>query len=190
LTQEDLKLDLDIFYSKFPLVLFRLARAKYANLSGIGAAFTPGRWNAAGQEAIYTSIDPGVPILERLVHTPKELIPTNLALMKIRMHGKWRYSVSDSGIAVMGDTETGGCVVIFQSLKAALAIYSAGSKFPWSIAFAVALPSVVVPSWNFVLYPAANAFWEHISLVSVDPYEFDPRLFPEGAQRESVSTDA
>lgn len=71
MTREDLQLDPELFLRQQPLTLYRLARARYANLSGVGAAFAPGRWNREGQEAIYTSTEVGVPVLERLVHTPK-----------------------------------------------------------------------------------------------------------------------
>jgi hypothetical protein len=39
-------------------------------------------------------------------------------------------------------------------------------------------------AWNVVLYPGAPAFWNHVHLESVEPFEFDPRLFPEEALRE------
>ncbi len=57
MTAEYRDLDTDFFQNHQPLTLYRLARAKYANLSGIGAAFAPGRWNRPGQEAIYTSTE-------------------------------------------------------------------------------------------------------------------------------------
>ena len=71
MTPDDLALNPDVLRQKQPLILYRLARARYANLSGIGAALYPGRWNQPGQEAIYTSTEVSVPVLERLVHTPK-----------------------------------------------------------------------------------------------------------------------
>jgi hypothetical protein len=49
----------------------------------------PGRWNLAGEEAIYTSTEMGVPLLERLAHTSKNVIPSNLAMMKIKISGNW-----------------------------------------------------------------------------------------------------
>ena len=52
--------------------------------------------------------------------------------------------------------------------------------------FAVAVPSVIVPAWNVVLYPQAPGFWDHVSLESVEPFEFDPRLFPDGTPVESA----
>jgi hypothetical protein len=50
--------------------------------------------------------------------------------------------------------------------------------------FAVALPSVIVPAWNVVLYPEGTGFWDHVSLETVEPFEFDPRLFPDDVQTE------
>lgn len=55
--------------------------------------------------------------------------------------------------------------------------------------FAIAVPSVIVPAWNVVLYPQGAGFWDHVSLESVDPFEFDPRLFPEDASVEPGEQD-
>lgn len=87
MTPEGHELDPGFLFTHKPLTLYRLARARYANLSGVGAALAPGRWNREGEEAIYTSTEIAVPVLERLVHTPKDIIPSNLALMKIRVSG-------------------------------------------------------------------------------------------------------
>jgi hypothetical protein len=43
---------------------------------------------------------------------------------------------------------------------------------------------VIVPAWNVILFPHGNAFWKHVSLDSVEPFHFDPRLFPEGTPVE------
>ena len=182
MTPEDLQLDSDFFLTHQPLTLYRLARARYANLSGAGAAFAPGRWNRPGQEAIYTSTEMGVPVLERLVHTPKDLIPSNLAMMKIRVTGKWE--VHENAIT---DQETGGCLWLYRDLaEARSSFHRWPNLFDGGLnAFAVAVPSVIVPVWNVVLYPEGRGFWDHVSLESVEPFEFDPRLFPEGAAMEA-----
>jgi len=182
LTPEDLQLDPEFFLSHQPLILYRLARARYANLSGIGAAFAPGRWNRLGREALYTSTEVGVPVLERLAHTPKELIPSNLALMRIRISGDW-------GIMPgwFRDRQTGADFWIYRDLASATRKFN-DFQDAWggvSRPFAVAMPSVIVPVWNVVLYPDAPGFWDHVSLESVEAFEFDPRLFPENAMAES-----
>ena len=183
MTPEDHQLDPEFFLAHQPLTLYRLARARYANLSGIGAAFAPGRWNRPGEEAIYTSTEMGVPVLERLVHTPKELIPSNLALMKIRVTGDW--TVHEAGV---GDLRPGGKMWFYRSLAEAKKHFESKDLITRQIfkPFAVAAPSAIVPVWNVVLYPQGAGFWDHVSLESIDAFEFDPRLFPESASVETL----
>jgi RES domain-containing protein len=190
LTPEDLSLDPEIFLLNQPLMLYRLARNRYANLSGVGAAQYPGRWNRHRQEAIYTSTEIAVPVLERLVHTPKDLIPSNLALMKIKVSTPWDAHAGSIKVSTPWDAHAGSVTYGLQGrvhlrICRTLAIAKQspdllGDAF-W---FALAVPSVVVPAWNVVLYPQALGFWEHVSLESVEPFELDPRLFPEGTPIE------
>ncbi len=180
MTPEERELDPGFFLTHQPLTLYRLAKSRYANLSGIGAAIAPGRWNVPGQEAIYTSTEIGVPVLERLVHTPKDLMPSNLALMKIRVSANWQLR----RVAFI-DPRTGGSMAFHRSISEAKERFRLHrSEFTWS-SFAVAVPSVIVPVWNVVLYPQRAGFWDHVSLESVEPFEFDPRLFPENTPTET-----
>lgn len=181
MTPEDQSLDPEYFLTHRPLTLFRLAKARYADLSGIGAASSPGRWNRSGEEAIYTSTEIAVPVLERLVHSPKELIPSNLALMRIRVSGEWEAQKN-----ALIDPKTSACLWFYRSLaEAKKAFQGAPHIFAVGInPFAVAIPSVIVPVWNVVLYPKGVGFWEHVSLESIEPFQFDPRLFPEATPEE------
>jgi RES domain-containing protein len=182
LTRDDLQLDPAIFLTHPLLILYRLARARYANLSGAGAAAAPGRWNRLDQEAIYSSTEIGVPVLERLVHSPKEIIPSNLAMMRLRVGGDWEIHKNATT-----DRQAGGCLCIYKSIREARDGFSNG---PQGFAagmnpFAVAVPSVIVPAWNVALHPGGTGFWDHVSLESIEPFEFDPRLFPDDVQAES-----
>lgn len=181
MTPEDQSLDPDYFLAHQPLILYRLARAKYANLSGIGAAVAPGRWNRFGEGAIYTSTEVGIPVLEMLAHTPKDRIPSNLALMKIRVSGQWEQHEN-----ALIDPNTNGCFWFYRSLvEARDAFQNAAHTFADGFnPFAVAIPSVIVPAWNVVLYPNGIGFWDHVSLESIESFEFDPRLFPDDAPAE------
>lgn len=182
MTSEHHALDPGYFLAHQPLTLYRLARARYANLCGVGAALAPGRWNLPGEEAIYTSTEAGVPVLERLVHTPKDLIPSNLALMRIQISGQWETHKN-----ALIDPKTNGCLWFYRSLaEAKEAFQSAPHIFAVGInPFAIAIPSVIVPVWNVVLYPKGVGFWEHVSLESLEAFQFDPRLFPEDAPIEA-----
>lgn len=175
MTSEEDVLDPGYFLAHQPLSLYRLSRAKYASLSGIGAALYPGRWNRPGEEAIYTSTEIGVPVLETLAHTQKDTIPSNLAMMRIRIGGSWETQKN-----ALIDPKTSGCLWYYRSLgEARKAFQSAPHMFAVGInPFAVAVPSAIVPVWNVVLYPLGTGFWDHVSLDSVEPFHFDPRLFP------------
>jgi RES domain-containing protein len=186
LTPDDRVLDGQALIQRQPITLYRLAKAEYANLSGVGAALQPGRWNPPDREAIYTSTEVAVPLLERLVHTPKDQIPANLALMTIRINGDWEFFARDCLVRRGG----GGAIPIYSTLREAREKYygnpTIGSRL-WDDNFAIAVPSVIVPVWNVVLYPQASDFWDHVSLESVEPFEFDPRLFPDGTPMEPAS---
>jgi RES domain-containing protein len=183
-TPEDLSLDNPPFQrlvSGDGLTLYRLARAKYANLSGVGAALFPGRWNEHGREALYTSTEISLTVLERLVHTPKDLIPSNLALMKIKLKGSLQYVLPDFEI----ELGTNALFYTYSTLKAANAMYKRGR---FSDALAVALPSVVSPAWNVVFYPQTRGFWDLVTLEDVRAFDYDSRLFPPSTPIEDPGT--
>jgi hypothetical protein len=127
-----------------------------------------------------------VPLLERLAHTPKDLIPSNLALMKIRVSGNWEARKN----AII-DPNTGGCLWFYRSLAEAKDAFNDGPlMFTAGIRpFAVAIPSVIVPVWNVVLFHRGLGFWNHVLLESLNALEFDPRLFPENAPAEAPDQD-
>lgn len=181
MTPLDRELDPQVFLASQSLLLYRLARTKYANLSGDGAAAEPGRWNRLGEQTIYTSVDPATPVLERLKHADKRFIPRNLSMMTIRLAGKW---VRRSWGLI--DETTGGKVLILRTLREAGRVFTSIAHLPGSGAhpFAVALPSILAPAWNVVLYPSETAFWKHVTLVDVEPYVYESELFPDDAVDE------
>ena len=173
MTPEDRELDLGVFGGE-NLTLFRLATARYANLSGVGAALYPGRWNRLGQEALYTSTEISTPVLERLAHTPKGTIPKNLAMMHIALRGNWQV-FEDSII----DRQDRASIRLCKTLAEARRAFA--NPFDLSLHFAIALPSVIIPAWDVVLYTGMQGFWNHVSLQVLEPFEFDARLFPDTA---------
>jgi hypothetical protein len=203
LTPDDQILDLDFFRPGQPLTLYRIAKTKYANLSGVGAALTPGRWNRGGWEAIYTSTEKSTPVLEKLVHLPKDLIPSNQALMTIKVSGNWEGLMDQGKHGHLVDAETGGIFLFFRTLISARHFFAKGDfgspigiaatgeapRFSWRAlrhnSFAAAVPSVILPVWNVVLYPQGNGFWDHVKLENIEPFEFDSRLFPESTPIEA-----
>jgi hypothetical protein len=103
-------------------------------------------------------------------------------MMTIRVAGDW--AIRDEG---MSDLQRGGSFTFCKTIHAAKD-YLQGRP-PFSIflkPFALAVPSVVAPSWNVVLYPDGTAFWKHVTIDSIEPFEFDSRLFAEGAAIETA----
>lgn len=186
MTSIDQELDPSSLFNARPLTLYRITKRDFASLSGRGAFLFPGRWNKAREEAIYTCTERGTTILERLAHTPKDRIAANLALMTIELSGTW--SAASRGAF---DPGTGATFQAIASLSKAARLfhpdYGFSSPFesPSTHPFAVAVPSVIAPVWNVVLYPNRLGFWQHVSLASVEPFTFDPRLFPEDAKVEA-----
>ena len=150
MTSEDERPDQSTLRTSNPLKLFRIARAKYANLSGAGAALYPGRWNQLGQEAIYTSTHPATPQLEYLKHTPKNLIPTNLVMMEIHVNAEKSPEEKKLPEALQD------WFMIMPSLKFAREMYPRISTTKYSSMYGFAVPSVIVPDWNVVLLPAVR----------------------------------
>lgn len=144
-------------------VLYRLVRRRYAGLSGVGAALYPGRWNQMGQEAIYTSLNQSTCVLEYLVHLDKRLIPTNLVMMHIKCSQEMTLETYHSHAPAADAFQTGR----FSGLGA------------------VAVPSVVVPAeHNVVLYTGHPLTAQAFYIDTVEPFEYDTRLFLESAIRE------
>jgi RES domain-containing protein len=65
------------------VIVWRLCRAKYADLSGVGGLRAQGRWNNLGHPVIYASATLSLSVLERRVHT--RLRPRDEVAMQIEL---------------------------------------------------------------------------------------------------------
>ncbi len=156
----DRPLDLAALFAHDSITLYRLTHRDFATLSGSGAAAYPGRWNRLDQRALYTSTERAAAILERLVHTNKNLIPSGLVMLTIRIYGNWtRFG------ATLTDRLTGGQVLACRSLVEAEKRFAlAPDRLSRSHPFAIALPSVPASVWNVVIYPDEPGFFDHVSI--------------------------
>jgi hypothetical protein len=118
--------------------------------------------------------------------------------MKVRVTGDWGISDEEFLDPQMGgrlffvSSQTGGCIWFYRSIAAAKARFRVGGPNVFTIGnsvFAVAVPSVIVPVWNVVLFPQGRGFWDHVSLESVEPFEFDPRLSPDAISQQPSEQD-
>lgn len=63
--------------------VFRLCKKNFVTLDGEGAKLWGGRWNLPGYPMVYTSTQLSLALLELLVHTDVDLIPTELVSLEI-----------------------------------------------------------------------------------------------------------
>jgi hypothetical protein len=101
-------------------------------------------------------------------------------MMRIQLSGEWK----DHGEYLI-DHRTEAAIEIFASLDLAELSFNMKGNPKGSNLIAIAVPSVVVAVWNVVLYPQAATFFDHVSVEDEVPFEFDPRLFAEGAVLEA-----
>ena len=139
------------------MTCYRLARRKFADLSGAGAGFYGGRYNPPGIPAVYSSQSIALACLEVLVHIDKSEVPNDYVVMAIQFAGRKVYraqtSLPDFGPFVATDFRNSNYYRPF-----------------------LRVPSVIVPrEYNYVLFPDAEGFSANVAWI--EPLNFDRRLF-------------
>jgi RES domain-containing protein len=138
---------------------WRLCRRPYADLSGGGARLAGGRWNRRGRAVVYLAEHPALAVLEVRVHldVPLELLPTDYVLVRVQLPDEDPATPPDAS-----DQLEAGDIWLRDAEAATMRV-----------------PSALVPfAYNLLLNPhhprAAEA-----SVVSLTPFRFDPRLWPD-----------
>jgi RES domain-containing protein len=151
------------------LIAWRLDGTRHAASwnSGEGARVEGGRWNSAGQRAVYCSLDPATTILERAVHTGFAMLDTAAhVLTSVRIEEPKAVHVVEPGDVPNANWLRPGFPSAGQQ--------AFGDALLAAHVFAV-LPSVVsTHSWNLLFDPerAAGAY----TLLQQEPFALDPRL--------------
>ena len=143
------------------MVLYRLCRQRYVDLSGLGAKKTGGRWNRKGIGALYAAANASLAVVEVLVHIDKSEIPEDYTLIEL--------SVPASAIVHFEADQTEKLDELYES---------GHSGLDWPddrLGFSV--PSAVVPQDRiFVLYPDAPRS-SQMMILEITSFAFDRRLF-------------
>ena len=135
----------------------RLAKRKYADLSGSGASLSGGRWNSKGKPMAYTASCGALAVVEYLAHL--STLPSGLMLVIIEIP----------------DTPKMERVT---SLPAdPVAFLQIGDDWLESKSTAVLeVPSVLVPNQKNYLVNPKHPLFEAIQIVDRNPFAFDTRL--------------
>lgn len=146
------------------MLLYRIAKESFINdFSGKGAELFGGRWNLKGLPAVYTASSLSLCICETLVHSDKDILPSNMFFAEI--------SLSDECILEDFFNEI--------SLKHSLNIGSVWLKELKSLAIKV--PSVLMPQsykgdFNVIINPLHKDF-PKLKIQRVEPINFDTRFY-------------
>jgi RES domain-containing protein len=150
------------------MLLYRLANKQYIrDLSGEGARLYGGRWNEKGTAMLYTSEHCSLALLEIIVHTPHNLLPDEISLLKL--------SVSDElTITTINEQDL---PANWRQYPSPDSLAEIGTKWAHeNKTVGLRVPSVPVPDeWNILLNPASQNF-DKISIQSVQAFRIDSRF--------------
>ena len=147
------------------MLLYRITRKEFAELSGNGSRLYGGRWNSEGRSAVYMASSRSLAILESLVHLNPTNVPNDLCIMQIDVPG----SMQEFDIKLLP--------VNWEEYDDQYALKQIGDKFLGAKEkLLLKLPSAIVKQeFNFLFNPlhpdAVNA-----KVISVEPIVFDSRL--------------
>lgn len=147
--------------------LYRIAkRERSSDLSGIGAAMYPGRWNKFGTPILYTGTTEAIALLEVLVHLPPMLSP-QLDLLTIQ--------IPDESITKL---EVNQLPSNWRQYPAPAILAEIAQEWVTKGQFlALQVPSCVVPnSFNVLLNCAFPDYTKKVIIIDHQPFDFDDRL--------------
>lgn len=148
------------------MTIYRLATKKYAgDLSGEGAKLYGGRWNFAGDAALYTSENVSLCVLEILVRANKHTAPDSYTLTGIELP-------EDSALNIQPGKLKENWQVHIEYTQ------FIGQEFlKDKRALALKVPSAIVPKeHNFLINPLHKHF-KKVQVISIEPLNLDKRLF-------------
>lgn len=143
------------------MIVYRIAKAAFCDLTGEGARLYGGRWNSPGRPMVYTASAPSLALLELLVHLDLDLalLPDDYRLLAIDIpEGSTMESLSDMPTSLLACAMAGDA---FLSRRAALAL---------------SVPSVIVPQERNLLINPAHPQAATLRVVANEPFPIDRRL--------------
>ena len=146
---------------------YRLTRSKYPAFSGRGSLLANGRWHWAGVPVVYCAESRALAVLEALVHTRKDQIPSDYVFFEL--------VIDDSVVRMLSTHEIPADWRGMEPVEART-IGTEWMKSQSSVGLVV--PSVVIPEErNLLINPEPLDFQSCVRIVGPQPFEWDPRLF-------------
>jgi RES domain-containing protein len=147
------------------MILYRITRRPYADLSGTGARLYGGRWNSEGKPMVYLTSSRSLAMLEALVHLSLTNVPYDFCIMTVEtpddilevpvntLAPHWDEYPEPNNLKVIGNN--------FLAEKKHLLL-----KVP---------SAIVKEEYNYLLNPLHPDAGQ-VKILSIDPFVFDQRL--------------
>lgn len=144
------------------MIVWRLCKKEYADLSGQGAFLYGGRWNSQGSPVVYTASSLSLACLEILVALPHLKIPEGYVSLEI--------SIADSINSEHYDRH-------IDSIKKAENCRNIGDNWLAEKRSSILkVPSVIIPQESNILINPLHQDAHKIKIKRMLPFTFDPRL--------------
>ncbi len=141
------------------MILWRLCRRPYADLSGGGGRLYPGRLHSAGHPVIYTTAEPALAVLEVRVNLdlPFNLLPEDYVLVRLEAPE----GMSLEGVKTLPPQPRDFGNAWLAAKRGAL----------------LRVPSVVVPQACNMLINPLHPDAAQLRIAEISPFAFDARLW-------------
>jgi len=158
------------------VILWRIAtetrKYKATDLSGLGAASAPGRWNDTGHAVVYSAMTIALAVLETAAHIDNGGLPLNRFLIRIDVPDEVWVARQELSAAQLPDA--------WAAIPAGQTSVEIGMKWLASKQSAILLvPSVIVPEEYAALINPAHSDAAKLSTSSHRQFEYD-KLFRGG----------
>jgi len=147
------------------MILYRIVKCNYADLSGTGARLYGGRWNSEGRAMVYLTSSRSLGVLEALAHLSPTNLPGDYCMMTIKTPDNF-FEVDIKSLP-----ENWHDFPEPNSLK------QIGNKFLQENKYLfLKVPSAIVEEeFNYLMNPMHPKAAD-VKILSTQPFHFDPRL--------------
>lgn len=145
------------------MLVWRLASGRYLPLTGEGARLVGGRWNSPGRPMVYASESLALCLAECLVHVTGRL-PNDYVAFKIEV------PESEIERLVISNLKTGW------ELDMAFTREIGDEWLREKRSLALVVPSAILPESSNVIINPLHARASKLTVISQQPFAFDPRF--------------
>lgn len=150
------------------MIVYRITKAKYSALDGMGGIYGPGRWHKKGIPVIYTSEHASLAAWEKLVHVAGfDNFPEDLLLVKVELPDDAELQTVPLEVLVDG----------WNGFPYSNETMNYGTSFLRSKEFlALRVPSAIIPDeYNVILNPLHPGIYA-CKVVNTYEFVFDNRI--------------